>query len=91
MSLWSLYSAISWPLVISSPYFSHGSPLGGEGSEKGVIHGVKSVSLASLAPPFSVEALHTAPALSNGASATELHGNSVPCLPNGAAVGRTSA
>lgn len=40
-----------------------------------------------------MEALHTAgaPALSNGASATELHSNSVPCLPNGAAIGRTSA
>lgn len=48
------------------------------------------------APPTSVEALHTAGALSNGASATEtaateLHGNSVPCLPNGAAIGRTSS
>lgn len=29
--------------------------------------------------------------LSNRAKATELHGNSVPCLPNGAAIGRTSA
>lgn len=44
-------------------------------------------------PPPSLEALHTAGAraLSNGASATELHSNSVPCLPNGAAIGRTSA
>lgn len=40
-----------------------------------------------------MEALHTAgaPALSNGASATDLHSNSVQCLPNGAAIGRTSA
>lgn len=54
---------------------------------------VSSVSLVSLAPPTTVEALHTAgaPALSNGASATELHSNSVPCLPNGAAIGRTSS
>lgn len=54
---------------------------------------VRAVSLVSLAPPTTVEALHTAgaPALSNGASATELHSNSVQCLPNGAAIGRTSS
>lgn len=63
---------------------------GGEGGRGSV---VRSVSLVSLAPPTTVEALHTAgaPALSNGASATELHSNSVQCLPNGAAIGRTSS
>lgn len=64
---------------------------GGEGGGRGSV--VRSVSLVSLAPPTTVEALHTAgaPALSNGASATELHSNSVQCLPNGAAIGRTSS
>ncbi|XP_031170025.2 serine-rich adhesin for platelets-like isoform X1 [Sander lucioperca] len=73
MSVWSLYSSISRPLLILSPSFSHSFPLGGEGAEKRRGSVVKSVSLASLAPPTSVEALHTAAAraLSNGASATE--------------------
>lgn len=63
----------------------------GRGGGRGSV--VRSVSLVSLAPPTTVEALHTAgaPALSNGASATELHSNSVQCLPNGAAIGRTSS
>ncbi|XP_054473129.1 mucin-2-like [Anoplopoma fimbria] len=48
-------------------------PLGGEWAGERRDSDVKSVSLASPAPPTSVEALHTAaaPALSNGASATE--------------------
>lgn len=99
MSVWSPYPC----LVASSCFITIFFPLmvfllqrGGGRERRGSV--VRSVSLVSLAPPTSVEALHTAGAgaLSNGASATEpqqqrLHGNSVPCLPNGAAIGRTSA
>lgn len=58
-----------------SPSFSHGLPLlGGEGRGE---RKARFCCRLSLAPPTTVEALHTAaaPALSNGASATELHSN----------------
>lgn len=88
----SLYYTLFASSYFMTIFFSWSPSQRGGGKERrGSV--VRSVSLASLAPPTTVEALHTAgaPALSNGASATELHSNSVPCLPNGAAIGRTSA
>lgn len=88
------------PLFLCFPWFYHHlflmvllSEGRGEGGEEGEKGEVLLSALVSLAPPTTAEALHTAgaAALSNGASATELHSNSVPCLPNGAAIGRTSS
>lgn len=60
------------PLLNLSPFFSPGFLLiEGRGARERRGSVVRSVSLASLAPPTSVEALHIAGALSNGASATE--------------------
>lgn len=95
VTLLLLFSASSAFITI---FFSWSPSQRGEAGRGGEGRGgrgsvVRSVSLVSLAPPTTVEALHTAgaPALSNGASATELHSNSVQCLPNGAAIGRTSS
>lgn len=94
VTLLLLFSASSGFITI---FFSWSPSQRGEAGRQGGGGGrgsvVRSVSLVSLAPPTTVEALHTAgaPALSNGASATELHSNSVQCLPNGAAIGRTSS
>ncbi len=69
VTLFLSLSASSYFITIFFSWFP--SRRGGGRERRGSV--VKSVSLASLAPPTSVEALHTAGAraLSNGASATE--------------------
>lgn len=72
MLVWSLYPCL---LILSPSFFPPWySSHRGEGDRERLGSVVRSVSLATPAPPTSAEALHTATAaraLSNGASATE--------------------